>query len=89
MADGYLRDSPHGQQAIHQRLQRVLIDNRITYSMIYGQGKQRLQAALAIVMPSQSNAEADSTSYRRWMAQCEKCSDAACEHRIFTETAGT
>jgi len=89
VADGYLRDSPHGQRAIHQRLQEVLRENAIVYSMVYGSGDQRLQAALSIVMPSRANAEVESARYSRWMAQCEKCSDAVCEHRLFSTMTGT
>lgn len=83
VADSYLRDSPDGQRAIHQRLQEVLRNHGIAYSMVYGRDAQRLQAALAIVRPDSSNADAESQTYRRWMAKCEKCSDAACEHRVF------
>lgn len=85
IADSYLRDSPNGQQAIHQRLQEVLRNSGMAYSMVYGQGEQRLQAALAIVKPTSANAAAELQTYRRWMARCEKCSDAACEHRVFQD----
>lgn len=83
VSDSYLRDSPLGQQAIHQRLQEVLRTNMIAYSVIYGSGEQRLKAALSIVLPALANTEAESASYSRWMAKCEKCSDAVCEHRLF------
>lgn len=85
VADSYLRDSPIGQQAIHQRLQEVLRDHSVAYSMVYGRDAQRLQAALAIVQPSSTNSAEELQTYRRWMARCEKCSDAACEHRVFQD----
>lgn len=85
IADGFFRDSPQGQQAIHLRLQAVLRNHEIAYSMVYGNGEQRTQAAIAAIMPSQCSANADSETYNRWMARCEKCSDASCEHRLFRE----
>ena len=85
VADSYLRDSPSGQQAIQQRLQKVLRDHSVAYSMVYGQDAQRLQAALAIVQPSSTNPTEELQTYRRWMARCEKCSDASCEHRVFKD----
>ncbi len=85
--DSHFRDSPQGQRAIHQRLQEVLRDRGIGYSMVYGSGEQRLRAAYATVMPSPSAPDAESETYNRWMARCEKCSDASCEHRMFRRFA--
>jgi nicotinamide riboside kinase len=87
VADSHFRDSPDGQQAIHLRLQEVLRNHGITYSMVYGSGEQRLRAAIASVMPSLAASDAESESYSRWMARCEKCSDASCEHRLFRQIA--
>lgn len=88
IADGYLRDSPLGQRAIHQRLQEVLRTHVVPYSLVYGHGEQRLKAAMSIVLPSEANGESDSANYSRWMAQCEKCSDAICEHLLFRKVTG-
>ncbi|MDH4451149.1 MAG: ATP-binding protein [Rhodoferax sp.] len=82
-ADSYFRDGPGAQQTIEQRLRQVLHHHGISYSMVYGNGEQRVRAAMAAVMPSTLASDEESASYRRWMAGCEKCSDAACEHRIF------
>ncbi|NBW49744.1 MAG: ATPase [Betaproteobacteria bacterium] len=87
-ADRHFRDSPEGQQAIHLRLQEVLREHGVAYSMVYGSGEQRTLAALAMVMPLQANSNAESETYNRWMAQCEKCSDAKCEHRVFRRLTG-
>jgi nicotinamide riboside kinase len=86
--DNHFRDSPEGQQTIHLRLQEVLRSHGIAYSMVYGSGEQRILAALAMVMPSQANSNAESETYNRWMARCEKCSDANCEHRVFRQLTG-
>lgn len=81
--DSFFRDSASGRQIIHLRLQEVLRDHRIPYSMVYGSGEQRTRAALAMVMPSPAGSKAESETYNRWMARCEKCSDASCEHQMF------
>lgn len=86
--DSHFRDSPQGQRAIHRRLQEVLREHGIGYSMVYGNGEQRLRSAFATVMPSLAAPEAESETYNRWMARCEKCSDASCEHRMFRRFAG-
>lgn len=87
VSDSHFRDSPQGQRVIHQRLQEVLRDHGIGYSMVYGSGEQRLNAAFTIVMPSQTTSDAETETYNRWMARCEKCSDASCEHRMFRRFA--
>ena len=83
VADGYLRDGPAGQSAIHERLKAVLEQNNIAHAMVYGRGEQRLRAAWAAVMPQTEGADAESRTYQRWMSGCEKCSDPACEHKLF------
>ena len=82
--DSYQRDSPAGQQRVHQRLQTVLQEHGIAYSMVWGKGSLRLKAALRIVLPDQMEDEHQAAEqYARWLGQCEKCSDAACEHSLF------
>lgn len=83
VTDRHFRDSPEMQRAIHHRLQNVLRKYGVTYSMIYGHGDRRLRASIAAVFPSKASSEEESKIYNRWRAQCEKCSDAGCEHRIF------
>nr|WP_315463560.1 ATP-binding protein [uncultured Rhodoferax sp.] len=85
VADNHFRDGPEGQKAIHTRLQEVLRDHGIAYSMVYGSGLQRTEAALAAVRPSPASPDAESETYKHWMARCEKCSDASCEHRLFRQ----
>jgi nicotinamide riboside kinase len=85
VADGLQRDGPEGQQKIHQRLQTILQEAGIPFSMVWGTGDARLGAALKIIQPSRNEDEAQaSAQYERWLGQCEKCSDARCEHKLFT-----
>lgn len=84
VADGHQRDSPAGQQAFHQRLQSVLQEHNIRYSMVWGTGPLRLEAALRIVLPQNKADDGQAAEqYARWLGRCEKCSDATCEHQLF------
>ncbi len=84
VADGHQRDSPEGQQAFHQRLQSVLQEHNIRYSMVWGTGPLRLEAALRIVHPDHKADDGQAAEqYARWLGRCEKCSDATCEHQLF------
>lgn len=72
--------------ALRQALQAAGLGWRV----VYGQGPERLGNALQAVaevapwawQPVVSEAEAG--RWQRLQASCEKCGDAACEHRLFT-----
>jgi len=61
-----------------------------TYQVVYGTGTQRLQSALqalasAGVLPAGlAPRQEQGGAARAWTWVCEKCSDPACEHRLFT-----
>lgn len=60
----------------------------IGYSVLHGQTKARLDAALALLRPllgmPAAQAAAPPTP-TRWAWTCEKCSDPSCEHRLFQD----
>ena len=71
----------------------------MTYDVIYGVGDRRLTHALAALdrrlrIPIRASPMATTTSGPalsdepppRWQWRCEKCSDADCEHQLFTES---
>ena len=92
VADGLQRDGPHVRAPIDGLLRQSLSQAGLAFRVIYGQGLARLNnALLALGLPPQDKAAWD----RRESAQfalnegrtpwlCEKCSDAECEHRLFT-----
>ena len=47
------------------------------YGVVYGQGPQRLRAALRLLKPQDGPPP-------RWSGVCEKCADPECEFRLFT-----
>ena len=87
-ADGIQRDGPAMCERVDARLRDVLQREGVGFSMVYGQGPQRLAGALAVLEPGASTVPQARGSWR-WL--CDKCSDAECEHRLFSDlqTAAT
>lgn len=79
-----------GRQAQDANLRDALRQAGISWRVVYGQGPQRVQQALDAVgaaLPQVWTATAREEDIGRWSrlrASCEKCGDAACEHRLFT-----
>ena len=85
-ADGIQRDGPAMREQIDARLREVLQREGLAFSMVYGQGPQRLAGALAVLEPGASTVPQARSSWR-WL--CDKCSDADCEHRLFSDLQAT
>ena len=81
-ADGIQRDGAAMRERIDTRLRDVLQHEGVGFSMVYGQGKQRMAGALAVLEPGASTLPQARSSWR-WL--CDKCSDADCEHRLFSD----
>jgi HTH-type transcriptional repressor of NAD biosynthesis genes len=87
VSDGFFRDSPAVREATDTVLRRELQGAGIGFQTVYGQGTQRLRAALRAVgaalgrelLPDDPLLREGSG---RW--QCEACSDPDCEHRLFS-----
>ncbi len=85
-ADGIQRDGPAMREQIDARLREVLQREGLAFSMVYGQGPQRLAGALAVLEPGASTLPQARSNWR-WL--CDKCSDADCEHRLFSDLQAT
>jgi nicotinamide riboside kinase len=86
--DGLFRDSPAVREATDTALRRELHAAGIPFQTVYGQGDARLQQALRAVgtLLGQPLVAPDSSlSEGRVAWNCEKCSDPACEHRLFSQ----
>jgi hypothetical protein len=64
----------------------------VGYQVVYGTGEHRLQAALramrsaGVLAADVDGATTDgAAAVRAWTWVCEKCSDPACEHRLFSQ----
>ncbi len=88
VADGIQRDGALVQAQVDARLRAVLQGHGIRFSVVYGYKAQRCECALRAI--DQVSARGVSGPHQatertqRWQWVCEKCSDAQCEHQLFT-----
>lgn len=87
VSDGLFRDSPAVREGTDHILRRELESAGIPFQTIYGQGRDRLDAALraighrlGITLAQQAPGRSSRTA--AWV--CERCSDPDCEHRLFS-----
>lgn len=95
--DGLQRDGPHVREPIDAMLRAALQRGGIAYKVIYGHEEKRLHNALqalgldtlskspvlrAARMAREQGQYALNQGRTAWV--CDTCSDAACEHRLFT-----
>ncbi len=82
--------TPTEQARQDSALREALQAAGLGWRVVYGQGPERLGNALQAVAEVapwawQSTVnEAEAGRWQRLQANCEKCGDAACEHRLFT-----
>jgi nicotinamide riboside kinase len=79
--DGLQRDGPEGRAAVDAQVRDTLAAAAIAYRVVYGTGPERLRNALLALGQAQAQPAGAS---RAWTWSCEKCSDPACEHRLFS-----
>jgi HTH-type transcriptional regulator, transcriptional repressor of NAD biosynthesis genes len=93
-ADGLQRDGPHVREPVDTLLRSALARAGVAYQVVYGQGPQRLENARLALDRAASAAHPGRASGQfglqggRMPWSCEKCSDPACEHRLFTGLLG-
>lgn len=94
VADGLHRDAAHGREPVDALVRSLLQRAGVAFQVIYGSGRDRLHGALvalasAGVLPRGMAQRRDQDDARRaWVWVCEKCSDPACEHRLFAQLRG-
>lgn len=93
VADGLQRDGPHVRESVDALIRGSLARAQLPYHVVYGQGGERLACAVdAIDFIARRTAPGRaggiySPPERPW--SCEKCGDAACEHRLFSSLPGS
>lgn len=88
VADGLQRDGPQVREPVDALLRAALQTAGVAYKVVYGQGPERLNNALLALggESASTRVEAQYALNRgRTAWNCEKCSDADCEHRLFTD----
>jgi nicotinamide riboside kinase len=87
VADGMQRDAAHPRDEVDTLVRSLLQRAGNGYQVVYGQGAQRLQGAVAALRSARllpASAQPAPEGDRPWAWNCEKCSDPDCEHRLFT-----
>lgn len=70
------------------RWREWLVQAGMAFSVLHGNAQDRLDGAWRLIAPllglaPSQDLRAGSTS--RWIGSCDKCSDPACEHRLFQD----
>lgn len=74
-ADGLQRDGPQVREPVDAKVRAALGRARLDWSVVFGQGPERLANALAAL----DRARQPPAAGRRWQWVCERCGDADCE----------
>ncbi|MDP9899178.1 ATP-binding protein [Variovorax ginsengisoli] len=90
IADGLQRDGPHVREPVDALVRAALARAGVSYAVVHGQGAQRLANAWqAIDRRVQAKDSPDlaraAQAQAAWRWSCEKCSDPACEHKLFSD----
>lgn len=89
--NGLQRDASQAREPVDALVRSLLQRAGLGFQVVYGQGPQRLLSALqalrsAGVLPPEAVADdATGNARRAWVWVCDKCSDPACEHRLFKQ----
>jgi hypothetical protein len=95
VADGLQRDGPHVREPVDALIRGSLARAQLPYHVVYGQGTERLARAVDAVdfvargTPPGRAGGIYSPPERLSAWSCEKCGDAACEHRLFSLLPGS
>jgi hypothetical protein len=79
------------RQAMDTDLRAVLTHCAVSFQVVYGTHSHRLSNALRAVDACESarsskvKAISRADLQEKWQSACDKCSDPACEHRMFTQ----
>ncbi len=85
-ADGIQRDGAYARGPVDSLLRQRLSEAQIGYQVVYGLGEERLQNAMhCIAAPAIFKRAAGQKSTKKWVWVCDKCSDAGCEHKLFSQ----
>ena len=88
VADGIQRDGTSMQARVDARLRAVLQAHDLRFGVVYGHAMHRCECALLAIEQASAQVvrgpQRASESQQRWQWMCEKCSDAQCEHQLFT-----
>jgi nicotinamide riboside kinase len=89
VADGLQRDGPHVREPVDARVRAALGKANLPFTVVHGRGTERLANAWNAINSIAERAGAadgiDARATSTWTWPCEKCSDPACETRLFSD----
>ncbi len=83
-ADGLQRDGPQVRKPVDAKVRTALTRAGVPFSIVFGCGDARRDAALACVqhaLHAHEQPPVDNDEAKRWHWHCERCGDATCERR--------
>jgi nicotinamide riboside kinase len=85
-ADGIQREGAHVRSPVDSLLRSALDSAGIAYRVVYGLGAARLESAIDCIAACASpDWEKGQKPLKKWTWACDRCSDADCEHRLFSQ----
>ncbi len=84
LADGSDQDGQLRRSRVDACLRQILQAAKLNYVVIYGQGVARTECALQAIAHHADLPLRQVRPASPWQWNCDKCSDGACEHRMFT-----
>jgi signal recognition particle GTPase len=80
--------APASPTRIDEMLRKALLDANLSFAVVHGEGAEQLANAwnainAAADPDARGSAEPGTTA--AWSWACDKCSDPACEHRLFSD----
>lgn len=78
------RDGLLKRSRVDSRLRQLLQAAALNYVVIYGNAAARIDCALQAIAHHAGLPQRTPRPTSPWQWNCEKCSDSACEHRMFT-----
>ncbi len=73
------------QEAVDQQLRLTLANAEVPYTVVYGQGPQRLAHALDALQGLRDGSQAGVQARNPWVWACDTCSDPGCERRLLSD----
>ena len=73
---------------IDDMLRKALMDAKLSFAVVHGEGEEQLANAwnaINAAVGADDRRPAAPQSTAAWSWTCEKCSDPACEHRLFSD----
>ena len=85
VADGIQRDGTTMRSAVDRQLRSILQTHKIAHAVIYGTGPNRTHTALECIAHWNKKPLPRTLHDTDWVWSCDACSDAECEHRLFSK----